>query len=63
MGKILAEVSASPHDAASVLRLAQAIDDLTEQVEKLRQRVEAVEFAVTKVAGSSREGTVKPKRK
>jgi len=43
LGKLAGEVSASPHDSRSIIRLAEAVDDLQERLGKLEGQVKTLE--------------------
>lgn len=48
MGRLVDEVSSSPHDSRSIVRLAQVLDSLSEQLLALEKRVAAFEKASKK---------------
>lgn len=48
LGKLVDEVSSSPHDSRSIVRLAEALDSLSEQLEALEKRVATFERASKK---------------
>ena len=48
LGRLVDEVSSSPHDSRSIVRLAEALDSLSEQLMALEKRVAAFERASKK---------------